>query len=170
VLLEEPADAFRGQSQLSLFLEAGGDLLEAQPGISDVFNQDPDRSLRAQRSGWGRRRRNSRLLALAAVGLLFGGQVSKLALDLDSIQHLVFVQVGQDGMARVLELLAKFSGRQPGGTACHQITNGSNQAAVFGEANVLVMPNALAVKLGRVSEGVPLAVIGVTPEVADLLE
>jgi hypothetical protein len=74
--------------------------------------------------------------------------------DLDSIQHLVLVQIGQDGMARVLELLPKFSGRQPGGTACDQITNGGNQAAVSGKADPLVMPNTLVVKLRCISEGV----------------
>ena len=63
----------------------------------------------------------------------------------------------------MLQLLAKFSGRQPGGTACDQVTNGGNQAALSGKADLLVMPNTLAVKLRGISEGVPLAVIGVTP-------
>src|SRR5258708_5438079 len=70
----------------------------------------------------------------------------------------------------MLELLAQISGGQSGATACDQMNNGGNEAAEFGKADVLVMPKTIAVKLGGVAENVPLAVMGVTPEVAQLLE
>ena len=70
----------------------------------------------------------------------------------------------------MLELLAQISGGQSGGTACDQMNNGGNEAAEFGKADVLVMPKTIAVKLGGVAESVPLAIVGVTPEVAHLLE
>ena len=41
---------------------------------------------------------------------------------------------------------------------------------MLGKAHVLVVPKAIAIKLGEVAEGVPLAILGVTPEVAELLE
>src|ERR1019366_11575 len=73
-------------------------------------------------------------------------------------------------MAGVLQLLGKLPGRKPIGTSPDQVTNRGGQAAVFRKADVLVVPDALAVKLGRVLQGVPLAVIGVTSEIAHLIE
>ena len=70
----------------------------------------------------------------------------------------------------MLEFLAQISGGQSGGTTCDQMNHGGNEAAEFGKADVFVMPKTIAVKLGGVAESVPLAIVGVTPEVAHLLE
>ena len=110
------------------------------------------------------------MLALPAIELLFGGQVSKLACDLESIQLTGLVQLGQDSVTRVLQLLGQFAGGQSGGTASDQITNRGGKTAVSGKADPFVVPKTVPVKLRRVAERVPLAIMGVAPEIADLLE
>lgn len=93
MLLEKPADAFRGEIQLPLLAQVVGDLLEAPLAMLDMFDQNPDRSLRAQ----GRRRtrglRSRCLLALPAIEFFGGRKVAKLALDLDAIQRAGLVEV-----------------------------------------------------------------------------
>jgi len=145
--LEEPTDAFRGNDEASLLLEVGGDLLETQGGILDIFDEHENGGLRAQPARWGGRLSEQGSLALPPIEQFFGGQVSKLPCDCDSIQHSALVQVGQDGMARVLQLEGEFSSRQSGGTASDQITDGGGQTAAFGKADLLVMPEAVAVKV-----------------------
>ena len=88
------------------------------------------------------------MLALPAIEWLVGGEVSKLACQWDSIQSAGLVQLGHDGVTRVLQLLAQFAGRQSGGTASDQVTNRGGETAVFGKADPSVVPKAIPVKLG----------------------
>src|SRR5437879_7490539 len=53
---------------------------------------------------------------------------------------------------------------------CEQMTNGGGKTALFGKADTSVVPKALPVEVRRVPKGVPLAMMGVAPEIADLLE
>jgi len=87
------------------------------------------------------------VLALRAIELRVGGEVSKLACELDSIQSAGLVQLGQDGVTRVLQLLSQLAGGQSGGTASHQIINRGGKIAVFGEADPFVMPKPVPVKV-----------------------
>ena len=70
----------------------------------------------------------------------------------------------------MLEFLRQFAGRKSGGTAPDQMPNGGRQTAVLGKANVPVAPKAIAVKPGCASPRVPLAIMGVAAEIADLQE
>ena len=93
MLLEETTDAFRGHGQLPMLQQVGRELFETQPGMLDVFDQREDRSLRAQRRRWTRRLCRRHPFALSAVDRFCGGKISKLALDLDSINRSALVQV-----------------------------------------------------------------------------
>lgn len=167
---EEALNALGNHRHLVLLAQTGGDLLEAQSGLLNVFHQDPQGGLRTQPSHGTGRRHQSRLLALLAIELRVGGQVNELASKSDSVQAAGLVQAGQDGITRVLEFVRELAGRQSSGTVCQEVIDGGGQAAVFGEAYPAVMPQAVPVKVRRVVEGVPLAVVGVAAAIADLFE
>ena len=170
MFLEEPRDVVRATGKFSLLLQMGGDLLEAQRGIFDVLDQYPDGGLCAQ----GVRRvgplKKQSLLALLAVELGLFAQITKLAGDFHSIQLLGLVQASEHGVARVLQFLGDLAGGQSGGTAPDQVIKGGEEVAVFGKANALIVPKSVPVELRSVPERVPLAIIGVAPEITDLLE
>ncbi len=153
-----------------LLLESGGDLLEAQSGLLNVFHQDPKGGLRAQRSHGAGPWHQSSLLALLAIELRVGSQVAELTWEPEPIQSAGLVQLAQDRVTGVVQLPGQLGGGQPGGAAPDQLINSEGEAAVLGKANAFVVPQAVAVKVGGVVQGVPLAVVGVTPEIADLLE
>jgi hypothetical protein len=170
VFLEEPLDALRRDVHMVLLLEAAGQLLQAQRGVLDIFHQEPEGRLRVQGGHGAGRQRQGCSLALLAIELRVSGQVKKVACQPDPVQSASLVQAGQDGVTRVLEFFGQLAGGQSGGTACQEVINGGGQAAVFGEADPAEVPQPLAVKVGAVAEGVPLAVMGVAAAIADLLE
>jgi len=109
-------------------------------------------------------------LALSVVEGAIGRQVSELAPKVQSVQRSILVQMGQDSVAGVLQFLSQLSGRESGGTAVDQFTNGRRQTAVLGKPDALVVPEALPAKPGCLGVCVPLAVMGVTPEVPHAFE
>ncbi len=50
------------------------------------------------------------------------------------------------------------------------MSNGGGQADVFGKTNPFMVPKAVLIELRSVTERVPLPILGVAPEVTDLLE
>src|SRR5208282_610244 len=66
--------------------------------------------------------------------------------------------------------LGDLAGGQSGGTTPDQMINGGGQADVFGKANLFIVPKAVPVELRSGTERVPLAIIGIAPEITDLLE
>jgi hypothetical protein len=86
VFLEEPRGVVRATGEFSLLLQMRGDLLEAQRGIFDMLDQNPNRSLRAQGTREVGPLKKQSLLALLAVELGLLAQITKLAGDFNSIQ------------------------------------------------------------------------------------
>lgn len=80
------------------------------------------------------------------------------------------MQLAQNGVTGVLQLLVELAGGKSGGAASNQVINGGGETAVFGEADPSVVPEAISVEVRGIVQGVSLAVLGVTPEVADVLE
>lgn len=79
MFLEEALDALGSHGKVALLSEPGGDLLEAQCGLLNVFDQDPEGALRAQRGRWAGGLRGGGLLALLAIEMRVGQQVVELA-------------------------------------------------------------------------------------------
>jgi hypothetical protein len=57
VFLEKPLDGLGSHGEVAGLLDPGGNLLEAQCGLLNVFHQDPEGGLRAQRGRWAGRLR-----------------------------------------------------------------------------------------------------------------
>lgn len=170
MFLEEPLDGLGSHGEVAVRLDPGGNLLEAQCGLLNVFHQDPEGGLRAQRGRWAGRLRQGGLFALPAIKPRVGRQIAKLAAEPETIQSARLVPLAQDGVTGVLQLLAQLAGGQSGGAASDQVINGGGETAVFGKADSTVVPQAVAIKVRGIVQGLPLAVVGVTPEIADLLE
>jgi len=70
----------------------------------------------------------------------------------------------------VLQFLGQLARAESSGTAPDQMSNGGGQADVFGKTNPFMVPKAVLIELRSVTERVPLPILGVAPEVTDLLE
>jgi hypothetical protein len=107
---------------------------------------------------------------LWAVDLFLERKGAELTSSFDSVQRSALVQDAQYRSARVWELSGQLSGRKPGGTASDQRRDRRRETALLGKALAPIVPEALAMELRGGSEGVPLAVMGVAPEVTDWVE